>query len=285
MLPPDSRADMAVITTDHWITTEPGKLFARQWTPSQANDRGTILLFHDSLGCVDLWRDLPLNLATATCRPVVAYDRLGFGRSDPHPGILPQTFIRDEASFVVPRLCDSLGLGAIIPFGHSVGGGMAIATASRLPARCAAVITESAQSFIDDKTRCGLLAGKMKFQEPSQFERLKRYHGEKARWVLDAWINTWLAPDFANWSLDHDLPGVRCPTLVLHGERDEYGSRQHADRIATLTSGLSQTLILEGCGHIPHREQPSVILKSVASFLRRYSSGEDGRDTGEKELS
>ena len=280
---PAKSPTMTVTTTDHWMESiDAGKLFARQWTPSNAcrSHRETIVLFHDSLGCVELWRDFPQNLATATRRSVVAYDRLGFGRSDAHPGILPKTFIRDEASLVVPRLCESLGLGAIIPFGHSVGGGMAIATAAHLPASCAAVITESAQSFIEDTTLSGLLAGKMKFQAPDQFERLKRYHGEKARWVLDAWIDTWLAPDFADWSLDHDLPAVRCPALVLHGERDEYGSRRHADRIASLTSGPSQTLILEGCGHVPHREQPALILKSVALFLSQYGSQTDAGDSG-----
>jgi len=29
----------------------------------------TILLVHDSLGCVDLWRDFPQHLAVATRRP------------------------------------------------------------------------------------------------------------------------------------------------------------------------------------------------------------------------
>jgi len=259
----------AVTATDHRIGTERGTLFARAWAPTDVRRDldATILLFHDSLGCVDLWRDFPQRLAVATHRSVVAYDRLGFGRSDAHPGRLPVTFIRDEAATVVPRVCETLGLDAIIPFGHSVGGGMAIATGARWPERCAAVVTEAAQTFVEDRTVAGLRAARSDFDRPGQLERLARYHGAKARWVLDAWIETWLSAEFADWRLDDDLRGVRCPTLALHGDRDEYGSARHPERIASLTNGPSRAVILEGCGHVPHREQPTRVLAEVATFL------------------
>ena len=265
----------AVTATDHRFKTEQGALFARRWVPRDAprDARAPIVLFHDSLGCVELWRDFPEQLALMTRRSVVGYDRLGFGRSDEHPGPLLLTFIRDEAATVVPRLCDALGLDMIIPFGHSVGGGMAIATAARWPERCAAVVTESAQSFVEDRTRAGLQAARVEFARPGQLERLARYHGEKARWVLDAWIETWLSPAFADWSLDEDLRNVRCPALALHGDQDEYGSPEHPGRIARLTQGPSKGVILEGLGHVPHREQPARVLAEVAEFLANRSSG------------
>ncbi|MBV8436297.1 MAG: alpha/beta fold hydrolase [Silvibacterium sp.] len=262
---------MAVIASDHWITTDRGKLFAKRWVPSNPRlDTGpTILLFHDSLGCVDLWRDFPQELAVATRRPVVAYDRLGFGRSDAHPDPLPLTFIRDEGVTVVPRLCKSLGIETLVPFGHSVGGAMAITAAARLSESCIAVVTESAQSFVDDGIRSGIRAAQANFERPGQFERLARYHGQKAHWVLRAWIDTWLAPDFAGWCLDDDLRSVRCPILALHGDGDEYGSWQHAERIVSLAQGASQAVMLKGCGHVPHREQPARVLGEVTQFLAR----------------
>jgi pimeloyl-ACP methyl ester carboxylesterase len=260
---------MAVTVSDHRITIENGTLFARAWVPSDVgrDPDATILLFHDSLGCVELWRDFPEKLAVATRRSVVAYDRLGFGRSDPHPGPLPLTFIHDEAATVVPQLREALGLGTIVPFGHSVGGGMAIATAARWPERCTAVVTEAAQTFVEDRTLAGLRAARADFARPGQLERLARYHGQKARWVLDAWIETWLAPAFAGWRLDDDVRGVHCPSLALHGDQDEYGSVQHPERIARLTQGPSRAVILDGCGHVPHREQPARVLGEVSRFL------------------
>jgi len=232
-----------------------------------ALDGTAFLLFHDSLGCVDLWRDFPERLASATRRVVVAYDRLGFGRSDPYPGLLPAHFIRDEAVNSVASLQEQLGLGVFIPFGHSVGGGMAVATAARLPDLCTALVTESAQAFVEDRTLAGIRAAKAAFQEPGQIERLERYHGSKARWVLDAWTETWLSPAFAHWTLDEDLKQVRCPALAIHGDEDEYGSERHPKRIARLTPGPSEPVILSSCGHVPHRERPEEVLREITDFL------------------
>lgn len=89
--------------------------------------------------------------------------------------------------------------------------------------------------------------------------------------MLDAWTETWLAPAFAAWTLDADLARVRarvrCPLLALHGNRDEYGSGRHPERIGTRAAGPSEVVILEGCGHVPQREQPETVLRAVARFL------------------
>jgi pimeloyl-ACP methyl ester carboxylesterase len=258
-----------IASIDHWIESSRGILYVREWTPSDLglDDAATILMFHDSLGCVELWRDFPQQLAAMTGRRVVAYDRVGFGRSDPHRGALPVTFIRDEAVDVVPRLREALQLDQIVAFGHSVGGAMAVATAASLPDACVAVVTVSAQSFIEDQTLAGIRVAQADFERPGQFERLARYHGTKARWVLDSWITTWLSPAFAGWRLDDELQRVHCPVLAFHGDRDEYGSAQHAERIARLAQGASRAVILEDCGHVPHREQPARVLTEVVRFL------------------
>jgi hypothetical protein len=74
---------------------------------------------------------------------------------------------------------------------------MAVATAAHFADDCAALVTESAQSFVEDRTLTGIRAARAAFEQPGQVERLERYHGAKARWVLDAWIGTWLDPVFA----------------------------------------------------------------------------------------
>ena len=124
-----------------------GRLSVKDWTPDASASLPPILLFHDSLGCVDLWRSFPAHLAAATARRVVAYDRLGFGRSDPHPGTLTLGFVAAEARDIVPLLLDHLGIGDFIACGHSVGGGMAVETAARFPSRCRALVTIAAQAF------------------------------------------------------------------------------------------------------------------------------------------
>lgn len=151
-----------------------------------------------------------------------------------------------------------------------------------MPESCAGVITESAQSFVEDRILSGVRAAQADFERPSQFERLTRHHGMKARWVLDAWIDTWLAPAFAEWCLDDDLRVVHCPTLAVHGDQDEYGSLQHPERIARLIPGTSRAAILEGCGHVPHREQPTRVLDEVTRFLATGGLMQLGRETNSR---
>ena len=226
-----------------------------------------IVLLHDSLGCVSLWRDFPARLAQASGRRVVAYDRLGFGRSAPHPGLLQTDFIHDEARGDFRHVRDALGIERFIAVGHSVGGGMAVGCAATWADACVGLVTESAQAFVEDRTLQGIRAARETFGQAGQVERLAKYHGDKADWVLAAWIDTWLAPTFAGWTLDDDLRRVRCPSLVLHGRHDEYGTALHPQRIAALTAGVSTLQLLEDCGHVPHREQPDDILLRLQQWL------------------
>jgi pimeloyl-ACP methyl ester carboxylesterase len=259
---------------ESWIETSRGRLFARIWGRRRRDTGGKapIVLFHDSLGSVELWREFPERLALATERSVIAYDRLGYGKSDPYPGQPGIDFIREEAHVAFPALCDQLEIDRFVGLGHSVGGGMAIAAAAAFPARCQAVVTESAQAFVERRTTEGISDAKRAFGQERQLDRLRKYHGDKAEWVFNAWIETWLSPAFAGWNLDEDLAGVQCPVLAIHGENDEYGSVAHPERIGALARGPATVAILRACGHVPHREKEAAVLDAVREFLAQCGS-------------
>lgn len=257
----------SVVTQDIFIPTARGRLFARGWTPGASVQQAPIVLLHDSLGCVELWRDFPLLLAEATGRTVIAYDRLGFGRSDTHEGKLGPDFVDREAHEGFAAVREAFGLDEFVAFGHSVGGGMAIACAAGHRESCRGLITESAQVFVEERTLNGIRLARDSFAQPGQLERLKKYHGEKASWVLGAWVDTWLSADFAQWNSDDNLRRRSCPVLAIHGDSDEYGSIQHPQRIGQLTE--AEVLVLAGCGHVPHREMPDAVLASIAGWLPR----------------
>ncbi len=256
-----------IAALDLWIPTPQGRLFARAWP--QESDRAPIILFHDSIGSVELWRSFPERLAAATERTVVAYDRLGFGKSDARADRLtPQfDFVGAEAATALPLIRDALEIDDFVAMGHSIGGGMAIHSAAANPEDCVALITESAQCFIEDLTLQGIGAAKLDFQREGQIERLARYHGDKARWVLEAWTETWLSPDFHDWTLNGVLPLVTCPVLAIHGEEDEYGSPIHAEHIVNHVMGEASAAILPGYKHFPHRENEEAIVEMIAAFL------------------
>ena len=72
----------------------------------------TLVLLHEGLGCVALWRDVPERLAAATGWGVFAYSRFGYGSSDPTPLPRPMTYMHDEAQVVLPEVLRAAGIRA-----------------------------------------------------------------------------------------------------------------------------------------------------------------------------
>ncbi|MNO56908.1 acyl-CoA esterase [compost metagenome] len=253
-----------------WVDTPGGRLFVRRWFPEAAKQpaKPPIVLFHDSLGCVELWRDFPQQLCLATGHEVIAYDRLGFGLSDAYPGTLPLHFIRDEAERFFALLKTQLQIERFVAFGHSVGGAMAATCAALYSQYCAAVITVAAQAFVEQKTLHGIEVAKAQFAQPGQLQRLEKYHADKAPWVLSAWTDTWLSQAFSGWTIENRIDLIQCPLLALHGEHDEYGSVSHPQRIAQLSRTSGEYRIIANCHHVPHREAPDVVLDAVVRLLQ-----------------
>jgi pimeloyl-ACP methyl ester carboxylesterase len=255
------------ISHDVWIDHPQGRVFGRIWTPSGDKRQPPIVLFHDSVGCVELWRGFPALLSAGAQRRVIAYDRLGFGKSAARRDKLTIDFIADEARSYFPVIREQLGFGKFVAFGHSVGGGMAVNCAAQFAADCEALITESAQVFPEGRTLQSISNAREQFKDDKELERLRKYHGEKAKWVLDAWTESWLHPEFASWSLAGVLPQVTCPVLAIHGIHDEYGSTLHPEMIGQLCRGPSRVEILPDTYHVPHRERPGLIVSLVTEFL------------------
>src|SRR5699024_2026504 len=159
----------------------------------------------------------------------------------------PTRFHEVEARTHLPDVTLALGLERYVLFGHSVGGAMALTAAALQPARCVAVITESAQAFVEERTRSGIQAAKQGFADRAQFEKLKRWHGSRASWVLDAWTEIWLSAGFREWSLDPWLSQVRRPVLAIHGDSDEYGSIAFPQKITQGVGGPARMALMASC--------------------------------------
>jgi len=251
---------------DQHIAIGDARIFVRRW---QAGDAAAapIMLLHDSLGSVAQWRDFPRHLAEATAREVFAYDRRGFGESSAMSAPATARFIDEEAGEVFPALREALSLDRFVLFGHSVGGAMALAIAAHEGDACEAVITESAQAFIEARTLDGIRAAKQAFAAPEQMTRLARWHGDKADWVLSAWADVWLSEAFREWSVDAWLPRIHCPVMAIHGDGDEFGTDAFPRHIAGGVAGPSRMVLLPDCGHVPHRERGAEVVGLVRDFL------------------
>lgn len=258
---------------ERYVSTPAGNLYVKCWVPHTKDSTpklAPVILFHDSLGCVELWRDFPEMLARSLGRQVIAYDRPGFGRSYSRSDDLETDFIVYEATGPFTTICNELGVEEFLALGHSVGGAMAAVCAATFPDRCVALITEAAQAFVEDRTVKGILDAQSVFAEDGQINRLKKYHGEKADWVLRAWVETWVSDNFQNWNLNEVLSRVTCPVLAIHGDNDEFGSIAQPERYTSLPLGPCIMEILPNCGHVPHKEMSEAVVSVTMRFLTQH---------------
>lgn len=106
-----------------------------------AGNRATVVMLHEGLGSVAMWRDFPARVAAATAHTVIAYSRTGYGGSDPLPdggdplgprrNLRQPDFMHREAFEVLPALLEALGIERPVLFGHSDGASIALLHASR----------------------------------------------------------------------------------------------------------------------------------------------------------
>ena len=90
------------------------------WGPPPG-DAPTLVMLHEGLGSVGLWRDWPEALAEATGLGVLAYSRAGYGRSSSAPLPRPLEYMTWEAEDVLGPLLDATGVQSVVLLGHSDG--------------------------------------------------------------------------------------------------------------------------------------------------------------------
>ena len=114
-----------------------GMLETAAWGPTPAQ-APTLVLLHEGLGSVALWRDIPERLAASTGWGVFAYSRFGYGHSDTTPLPRPMTYMHHEAQVVLPQVLEAAGIRHNVLVGHSDGGSIAAiyAGSSRMRPTC-----------------------------------------------------------------------------------------------------------------------------------------------------
>ena len=75
-------------------------------------DAPTIVLLHEGLGCIALWRSFPEQLAICTGCGVFVYSRAGYGTSDTVPLPRPLDHMTQEAQ-ALSGILDTLNLSLI----------------------------------------------------------------------------------------------------------------------------------------------------------------------------
>jgi pimeloyl-ACP methyl ester carboxylesterase len=230
----------------------------------------TIVLLHEGLGSLALWRAFPEALADRTGCGVFAWSRLGYGQSDLAPLPRPLNYMSVEGESCLPAVLDAVGFERGALFGHSDGASIAaiFAGAHRDP-RVLALVLMAPHFFTEPGGQAAISATHNAYLSGPLRARLGKYHRDADNTFL-GWANAWLDPGFAGvWNIEAGLNAITIPTLAIQGAQDEYGTLAHIEALAARSQALVETQIIEDCRHSPHLEKPAETLASAADFLTR----------------
>jgi pimeloyl-ACP methyl ester carboxylesterase len=222
-----------------------------------------LLLMHEGLGSVGLWRSFPYELASETGRRVVAISRYGHGASDPPPRRRTPEFMHEEAREVVPELLSALQLADPVLVGHSDGASIALIYGAEHP--CRAVVAIAPHVFVEEMCLVEIRAARDAYVDGVLRERMARHHRDPDA-AFFGWNDVWLHPEFPSWDLRPLLGGIECPVLLVQGVHDQYGTMAQLDAIEHGVAGPVTRVELDS-QHSPPTEAPAETIAAIASFL------------------
>jgi pimeloyl-ACP methyl ester carboxylesterase len=226
-----------------------------------------VVFLHEGLGSAAQWRDYPARVAAATGCGTLVYSRRGYGRSEPRPAPWPDDFMTPEAMETLPALLAHFRIDRPVLVGHSDGGTIALMFAAAFPHACAGIISIAAHVMSEADTGSGIRAARQRFLDGPLRDVLRRQHGSHTDDTMFGWADAWLR--VGEWDIRPSLRSVTCPVLVIQGRDDEFGTLAQVDAIAQGVGGPVEALVLDHCGHAPHREKRKAVLAAVTRFIQR----------------
>jgi pimeloyl-ACP methyl ester carboxylesterase len=227
-----------------------------------------VVLLHEGLGCVDMWRTFPQDLSDATGHPVFVYSRQGYGRSDPKPAPWSLRYMHDEGLVVLPKVLAAAGLDNVILVGHSDGASIALIYAGGVREhRARALILMAPHVFNEPLCVTSIEQARDSFIEQDLRARLQRHHGDNVDHAFWGWNGAWLDPGFRGWNIEQYLSAVNVPVLLIQGNQDQYGTVAQIAAIERQVSGIVDRALIDDCTHRLHRDQPDAVLAYIGRFL------------------
>ena len=244
-----------------------GRFIETQWWGPGADQAPTLVLLHEGLGCVALWRDFPELLAAVTVCGVLAYSRFGYGASDPVTLPRPMHYMHDEAA-LLPLVLDAAGVRRAVLIGHSDGGSIAAIHAGAVQdARVSGLVLIAAHFFVEDINIASIAEIKATYEQGDLRLRLAKYHRE-VDVAFRGWNDAWLDPRFREFNITEHVAGIRVPVLALQGADDPYGTAEQLRVLERVAFCSVKTLLIPGARHSPHLEAKDATLAAIAAFVR-----------------
>jgi pimeloyl-ACP methyl ester carboxylesterase len=229
----------------------------------------TIVMLHEGLGCVALWRDFPAKLAAATGWGVLAYSRAGYGRSDPVALPRPLDYMTRDARLSLPRVLEAIGMKGGILLGHSDGASIAaIYAGEHSDERVKGLVLIAPHVFTEAPGLASIAEARRAYTEGDLRSRLAKHHAH-VDVAFRGWNDAWLDPCFKAWNIEDAVQRWRVPALLIQGADDQYGTLAQIRAIEARSPAPVTSLVLDACRHSPHVDQPQATLDAVSAFCAK----------------
>jgi pimeloyl-ACP methyl ester carboxylesterase len=232
----------------------------------------TIVMLHEGLGCVALWRDFPARLAAATGWGVFAYSRAGYGGSDRVDLPRPLDYMSREARFSLPVALDAIRFQRGVLLGHSDGASIAaIYAGEHADERVKGLVLMAPHLFTEAPGLASIKEARRAYETGDLRTKLAKYHGDvdNAFW---GWNEAWLDPGFKAWNIEDKVESWRVPALIIQGVGDQYGTLKQVRSIEARSPAPVKSLVLDACRHSPQIDQPQATLDAIVRFCARLAA-------------
>lgn len=225
---------------------------------------------------------------------VITFDGRGNGRSDRPSGpdaYMPREYVDDALAVL-----DATGTRSAIVLGVSFGGHLAAMLAALHPDRVDGAVliapatpigrsnpyrpnthfTEPATStegwgkfnrhyWADNYRDFAQFFFERAFCEPHSTKQIEDAFNWALETTADVLIDTVLARFAVTGESEELYAQVRCPVLVIHGDRDEVIPHAKGVAVARITGG--QLVTMESSGHLPHARDPAPVNLLIRDFV------------------
>ena len=262
---------MPIAPGNGYLQCEDTRIEYQLITPPDHGDSASnelILLLHEGLGSVSMWRDFPQALAGSTGCSIFSYSRAGYGCSDKCPLPRPVSYMHVEAEKYLSAIIPDLSADRIFLLGHSDGASISTIYAGSNPdPRLTGVVLIAPHFFCEAISIESITAAGDQYRHGDLRDKLKRHHGANVDCAFEGWYQVWLNPAFLQWNITEYISQIKVPILLIQGTEDQYGTKDQFTAVTDKATVLVRECLLEHCGHSPQRDQPESTLAQIKQFV------------------
>ncbi len=243
---------------DHWTTVAGLRLYARASRETPDPAFRTVILIHGAF--ISSRYMIPIAARLAPHYNVYAPDLPGYGKSD-RPARVPAV---GGFSDVLVRWMDGTGIARAAFIGNSFGCQIVADLAVRYPERITRAILVG--PTVDPRRHTLLQQGALLLldgtREPLRY--LPLLLGDCIR--IGTREGAQLARVVLADHIEHNLPRLHAPTLVVRGEHDPLVPQRWAEE-ATRLLPTARLMVIPGVAHVAHYDAPDAFTRIARPFL------------------